>query len=77
MRANPLAGDTQEGITQWWLGLDPSSTEQVAQALAWLEAEGLLEAVQQTDGLVHYRRTVQDAATEARLDQLIRDTTVP
>jgi hypothetical protein len=71
VRANPLAGDTTEGITQWWLGLTPASVERVERALASLQAIGLIEAVRALDGRVHYRRVSPDADTNARLDRFI------
>jgi hypothetical protein len=77
LRANPLAGDTKEGITLWWLGLDPSSMDEVERALLWLQTTGLLEAVRQTDGLVYYRRTAQDASSDNAFDQLIQGITAP
>ncbi|GLQ45834.1 hypothetical protein GCM10007862_08850 [Dyella lipolytica] len=77
VRANPLAGDTTEGITQWWLGLTPASVERVERALASLQATGLIEAVRALDGRVHYRRVSPDADTDARLDRLIATSTDP
>jgi hypothetical protein len=77
LRANPLAGDTKEGIAQWWLGLNPSSTEIVERALRWLESERLLESVQAADGRVHYRRVSLEASIDMQLDSLIAGTTHP
>lgn len=71
VRANPHASDTTEGITQWWLGLTPSSVELVERALALLQATGLIEVVRALDGRAHYRRVTPDADTDARLDQFI------
>jgi hypothetical protein len=71
LRENPLAGDTQEGIAQWWLGLDPSSLELLDRALHWLTCVGILEAVRAADGRVRYRRVSLTAAVDARLDRLI------
>jgi hypothetical protein len=71
LRANPQAGDTTDGVAQWWLGRSTVSTELVEQALRWLESEGLLEAVRAADGRVHFRRASLEASIDARLDQLI------
>jgi len=71
VRANPRAGDTSEGITQWWLGLPATSGHRVQQALASLQAAGLIEAVGALDGHVRYRRASLDAQADARLDRFI------
>jgi hypothetical protein len=75
-RANPLAGDSTEGITQWWLGMGPASNEAVGRALQYLEALGLVEGVRSGDGRTHYRRTSLDPACDADLDRLIAMTTL-
>jgi hypothetical protein len=70
LRANPLAGDTKDGITQWWLGLPPAAGELVQHALGVLEAAGVVEAVRAMDGRVRYRRAaIPDV--EERLDRII------
>jgi DNA-binding transcriptional ArsR family regulator len=71
LRINPLAGDTREGIAQWWLGLASVSTETVERALALLQKAGAVEAVRAVDGRVRYRRVSIDADGDARLDQFI------
>lgn len=71
LRINPLAGDTREGIAQWWLGLASVSTETVERALALLQEAGAVEAVRAVDGRVRYRRASIDADGDARLDQFI------
>jgi hypothetical protein len=71
LRANPLAADTKEGITQWWLGLTPASVDLVERALAALQEAGLVESAKAVDGHVRYRRTTANAKTDARLDRLI------
>jgi hypothetical protein len=71
VRINPLAGDTKEGIAQWWLGLASVSTETVERALAVLQQAGVLEAVRAVDGHVRYRRVSIDADSDARLDHFI------
>jgi|GEM_PF-1378350 len=70
LRANPLAADTKEGITQWWLGLTPASLELVERALASLQTAGIVESARALDGHVRYRRTTANAVTDARLDRL-------
>lgn len=70
-RVNPLAGDTSEGILQWWLGLVPSSVDLVEQALASLEAEGLVQSVRALGTQAHYRRASIDARSDARLAEII------
>ncbi|MBB5503120.1 hypothetical protein [Paraburkholderia sp. MM5384-R2] len=77
LRDNPFAGDTKEGITQWWLGLTPASVDLVEQLLASLQAAGLIESVRGLDGLVHYRRTSPDASTNAQFDRLIANPANP
>lgn len=77
LRANPLAGDTKEGIALWWLGPGIVSIDKVERALAWLEADGLVEGIRQADGLVHYRRRSRDVSTDAKLDRLIDDIAAP
>lgn len=71
VRINPLAGDTKEGIAQWWLGLASVSIDTVERALAVLQQAGVLEAVRAVDGRVRYRRVSIDADSDARLDRFI------
>jgi len=71
VRANPRAGDTREGITQWWLGLPATAGNRVQRALASLQAAGLIEAVGALDGHVRYRRAALDAQSDAALDRFI------
>ena len=71
LRLNPGAGDTREGITQWWLGLPTASTYRVERALAALQAAGLIEAVGALDGRVRYRRVALDAQADSQLDCFI------
>ena len=71
VRANPLAGDTKEGITQWWLGLTPASVEPVERALHALLAAGVLESISALDGRVRFRRGSTDAESDAQLDRFI------
>lgn len=73
VRVNPLAGDTTEGIAQWWLGLASVSTETVERALALLQEAGVMEAVRALDGRVRYRRVSIDAEGDACLDHFIAE----
>ncbi|MBN8712761.1 MAG: hypothetical protein J0H50_02135 [Xanthomonadales bacterium] len=77
VRANPRAGDTSEGITQWWLGLPATTGNQVQRALASLQAAGLIEAVGALDGHVRYRRPALDAQADAELDCFIATSVAP
>jgi len=77
VRANPRAGDTREGITQWWLGLPPTAGNRVQRALASLQAAGLIEAVGALDGHVRYRRAALDARGDAELDCFIAASVAP
>jgi hypothetical protein len=72
LRANPLAADTKEGITQWWLGLTPASVDLVERALAELQLAGIVQSARGLDGHVRYRRTPASAAADARLDRIAR-----
>ncbi len=57
LSAHPEAQDTVEGITEWWL-LENSirrATIEVQQALAQLQAEGLVLGRSGGDRRVHYR----------------------
>ncbi|WP_143525966.1 hypothetical protein [Rhodanobacter sp. C05] len=71
VRANPLAGDTKEGIAQWWLGLTPASVKAVERALLALQAAGVLESISAVDGRVRYRRGSTDAESDAQLDRFV------
>ncbi|MFC4527101.1 hypothetical protein ISN76_10385 [Dyella halodurans] len=71
LRANPLAGDTKEGIAQWWLGFASVSVDVVGRAIALLQEAGVLETVRAADGHVRYRRVSIDAEGDARLDRFI------
>jgi hypothetical protein len=71
LRTNPLATDTKEGITQWWLGLQTSCVESVELALGALERAGLIVAVRAADGRVRYRRVSPDREIDERLDRVI------
>jgi hypothetical protein len=75
LREHPHAGDTVEGIAQWWLGLTPASLGLVECALEVLERAALVVGARAPDGRIHYRRRMPDAhadaaAIEAGLDRL-------
>ena len=57
LRNNPLACDTAEGITRWWLGAAaPDDSRTLMRALERMQADGTIEALQAADGRVRYRR---------------------
>lgn len=64
--ANPLASDTAEGISRWWMPGEWGVTEaEVLEALVWLLREGVVEELIAADGRVRYRRVRGDAAAAA------------
>jgi hypothetical protein len=71
LRANPLACDTQEGIAQWWLGVDGLIAGELETALERLESIGVVTRSHATDGQVRYHRAGLNAAVDAGLDRLI------
>jgi DNA-binding transcriptional ArsR family regulator len=77
LRLNPLASDTLEGITQWWLTFDDYSEAQLRQALQRLVDAGVVEAVPAADGRVRYRRSALDASVDAQLDRFIAGPRIP
>lgn len=63
LRDNPLASDTAEGISSWWLRMNWVVDENaICAALAWLVGAGLVEEVRSPDGRVRYRRVQTDDA---------------
>ncbi len=60
LRANPLACDTADGISSWWLVAQPVSMEKLLQALDWMQQNGLVEEVVAADGRLRYRRIASD-----------------
>jgi Fe2+ or Zn2+ uptake regulation protein len=71
-RDNPLACDTAEGASRWWLPQEPGLSEtMVVTALEKLVALGALETLNAIDGRVRYRHAATPAASRA-LDRIIR-----
>jgi hypothetical protein len=74
---NPLASDTAEGISSWWLGLNWQVHEfAVCSTLAELVEAGLVEGVRGPDGRVRYRR-VQTADVSLALEALATSSANP
>lgn len=71
LRNSPNVCDTCEGIVRWWLGGDTPAIL-VEQALAWMEACGVVESVHATDGRTRYRRAA-GAEADAQLNALAVD----
>lgn len=71
LRLNPLASDTLQGITQWWLSCHDFSPADLARALESMERAGVVESMQAADGQVRYRRSGLNAVVDAQLDQFI------
>ena len=67
LRANPLACDSLEGISRWWLAAHPATLEELVRALSWMKAQGIVEELVAADGRLRYRRR----GPEARLDVAI------
>jgi hypothetical protein len=65
LREHPHAGDTVDGIAQWWLGLSPASLGLVESALEVLERAAVVVGARAPDGRIHYRRRMPDAHTDA------------
>jgi hypothetical protein len=65
LRDNPLACDTADGISRWWLAAQSESTEKLLQALDWMKREGLVEEMVATDGRLRYRRRATDEQLHA------------
>lgn len=60
LRDNPLACDTAEGISRWWLASLPVTTETLLRALDWMDRSGLVEASVAADGRLRYKRLATD-----------------
>ena len=66
LRDHPLASDTPDGISAWWLRLNWYVYESaICSALAWLVCAGLIEGVTGPDGRVRYRRVDSNDALAA------------
>lgn len=71
MRLNPLACDTIEGITAWWLNAPDAKEADVLQALDLLQRGGLLQSHRAADGRIRYRRADRTADIEELLARLL------
>lgn len=71
LRLNPLASDTLQGITQWWLSSHGFSQADLARALERMEQAGVVDATRAADGQVRFRRAGLNAAVDAQLDRFI------
>jgi hypothetical protein len=60
LRANPLACDTADGISRWWLASQSISMERLLQALGWMKRHHLVEEMLAADGRLRYRRIASD-----------------
>lgn len=77
LRLNPLASDTLEGITQWWLTFDDFTEAELQQALQHLVEAGAVEPLHAADGRVRYRRRALSADVDAVLDAFIAGSRIP
>jgi hypothetical protein len=71
LRMNPLASDTLEGITHWWLTARDVSQADLVQALERMTHAGVVESIRAADGQVRFRRVALDATVDAQLDRFI------
>lgn len=71
LRLNPLASDTLQGITQWWLSSHSFSQADLARALERMAQAGVVESTCAADGQVRYRRAGLNAAVDAQFDRFI------
>lgn len=54
---HPLASDTPQGMSRWWLDDEPPVREAaLLRALEWLESRRLIERVTAPDGRVRFRQ---------------------
>ncbi len=68
LRANPLACDSLDGISRWWLATHPVTPEELVQALSWMREQGLVEEIVAADGRLRYRRCGAEAKIDAAID---------
>ena len=56
LRKNPEAGDTLEGITEWWMNVQriEFSTKEVGEALENLAEQGKIRIIERKDGSTAY-----------------------
>lgn len=68
---HPAAGDSSQGIRQWWLDNAQEATEmQMEVALHWMVEQALIERVISTDGRVRYSR-LADARQLSSVEKLL------
>jgi len=72
LRAYPLACDSLEGISQWWLDTAVAPT-QLARVLQRMEMAGVVVRLSGADGQLRFRRTRLDAVIDAKLDHLLKE----
>lgn len=62
LRKNPEAGDTLEGITKWWIGLEKIelSVDEVAYALDHLIKKDLIRMHKSKGGITFYKVKKKD-----------------
>jgi hypothetical protein len=77
LRQNPLASDTQEGITQWWLKSADFSQADLQHALERMRRAGVVETTSAADGRVRYRRAALNTTVDAQLDRFIAGIGIP
>jgi hypothetical protein len=77
LRLNPLASDTLEGITQWWLKSPTCSRAELLHALDRMTRAGVLAVSHAADGQVRFRRAALNAAVDAQLDHFIAGSAAP
>jgi Fe2+ or Zn2+ uptake regulation protein len=68
LRANPLACDSLEGISRWWLAAHPVTPEELMRALNWMKEQGLVEEIVAADGRLRYRRRAPEAMLDAAIE---------
>ena len=67
LRANPLACDSLDGISRWWLAAHPVTPEELVEALSWMKEQGLVEELEAADGRLRYRRRGPEAMFQAMI----------